>query len=112
MSKLQKIWLWIFGAMFVVPEIIFSIILSSVINYFGKDFLTLSSIFVDSRFFINNPFYFFTTLIIEIIAIIGLIILCIKHNKGIFAILLGVILLWLVFIFFMAYLSNNISLVL
>ncbi len=111
LSKMQKIWLWIFGAMFIIPEILFSIIPSSIINYFGKDFLTLSSLFVNSRFFINNSYYFFITLAIEFIGVIGLFIFSIKLNKKIFIILFSIIILWLLFIFFIGYLSSNINLV-
>jgi hypothetical protein len=111
MTKTQKIWLWIFIAMFAVPEILFSVTPSSIINYSGKDFLTLSSFFVDGRFFINNPFYFFIILIVEIAGIVGLLVLSIKSSKKIIAVLLGIILLWLFFIFFLAYISNSISLV-
>ena len=111
MTKTQKIWMWIFIAMFAVPEILFSIVPSSIINYSGKDFLTLSSFFIDSRFFINNPGYFFTTLIVELAGIIGLLILSIKSNKKIIYILLGIILLWLIFIFFLGFMANSISLV-
>ena len=107
----QKIWMWIFIAMFAIPEILFSIILSSIINYHGKDFLTLSSLFVNGRFFINNPFYFFITIIIEMIGVLGLLVISVKTKKIIFIILLGIILLWLLLIFFLGYVSNNISLV-
>lgn len=111
LSKTQKVWLWIFGAMFIIPEIIFSVIPSSIINYSGKDFLTLVSLFTDDRFFINNPSYFFITLIIELVGVIGLLVISIKSNKKILSILLVIVLLWLAFISFLGYLSNSISLV-
>lgn len=111
LTKKQKIWMWIFLAMFLIPEILFSILPSSIVNYTGKDFLTLSSIFVNSRFFINNPLYFFVALVIELISILGLLIISIKNNKKIFIILFGTILLWLLFVFFLAYVSNSINLV-
>ena len=107
----KKIWMWIFIAMFAIPEILFSVTLSSIINYHGKDFFTISSLFVSGRFFINNPFYFFVTIIIELIGVLGLLVISIKNKKIIFIILSGVILLWLLFIFFLGYVSNNISLV-
>ncbi len=112
MTKMQKIWLWIFIAMFVVPEILFLTIPSSIINYSGKDFLTLSSFFVNSRFFINNPLLFFVTLIVELLGVIGLITLSVKSNKKTISILLTIILLWLSFVLFLGYLSNSINLVL
>jgi len=107
----QKTWLWDFIAMFAVPEILFLTTWSSIVNYSGKDFLTLSSFFIDSRFFINYPFYFFTTLIIELIGVVSLLVLSIKLNKKIFTVLFGIILLWLVFVFFLGYMANSISLV-
>jgi len=110
MSKAQKIWLWIFGAMFLIPEIIFSTTLSSIINYSGKDFLTLSSLFVDGRFFINNPAFFYTVLLIEIIAIVGLLILSIKSSKKIVSVIPLIILMWLIFVFFLGYISDSINL--
>jgi len=111
MLKIQKIWMWIFIAMFALPEILFSTILSSILNYSGKSFLTLSSLFVGSRFFINNPLYFFIILVMEMISILGLIIISIKNKKIILTVLLAMILLWLMFVFFLGYVSNNISLV-
>lgn len=111
MTKTQKIWLWIFLAMFLVPEILFSITISSIVNYSGKDFLTLFSFFVDDRFFINNPFYFLTTLTIEWIGLLGLLIMAIKSRKKFLIVTLSIILLWLSFIFLLAYISSSIKLV-
>jgi len=110
MTKMQKKLLWLFGAMFLIPEILFSIILSSIVNYSGKDFLTLTSIFVDSRFFINNPTYFLIILIIELIGITGLLFLSIKNRRKIMSTILIIILLWLIFIFFLGSVSGSINL--
>ncbi len=107
----KKIWMWIFMAMFIIPEILFSTILSSIINYSGKDFLTLSSLFFNSRFFINNYFYFFVVIITELVGIFGLLIISIRNKKIIFITLLAIILLWLLFVFFLGYVSSNIRLV-
>jgi len=110
LTKIQKIWAWVFVVLFLIPEILFSIVISSIINYSGKDFLTISSLFFDSRFFINNPTYFFISLFVQIISILGLLILSKSINKIVFS-LLFIILFWLVFIFFLGYMSNTISLV-
>ena len=110
-QKTQKIWLWIFLAMFLIPEILFFTILSSIINYSEKDFLTLSSFFINDRFFINNPFYFFIVLIFEWIGILGLLIINIKSKNKILAFILGIIFLWLSFISILAYISNSIELI-
>jgi hypothetical protein len=111
MSKIQKIWLWIFGAMFLIPETLFLTTPSSIINYTGKDFLTLIPLFVGERFFINNPSYFLSVLVIELVAIMGLLIMSIKNRKTIFSIFLIFILFWLLFVFFLGYVSSTISLV-
>ena len=103
--------MWIFIAMFALPEILFFTIPSSIINYSGKNFLTLSSLFVDSQFFINNPRYFFADLIIELIAILGLLMISIKSGKKVSSLFLGIILLWLFFVSLLAYLSISVSIV-
>ena len=108
---MQKIWLGIFGAMFLIPEVLFSIIPSSIINYSGKDFLTLVSFFVDNRFFINNPSFFFLTLLAEFIALVGMLVLSIKNKKIVFSIILIIILIWLFFVSFLGYISSTMSLV-
>lgn len=110
LSKIQKTWLWIFGAMFVVSEVIFSIIISSIVNWFnGEEFITLHSFFIDSRFFINHWPYFFGVLIIEMVGVLGLFIISLRLRKKMQLILLGIIFLWLIFIFFIGYLSNSIN---
>jgi len=111
LSKIMKIWMGIFIAMFAIPEILFSIIPSSIINYSGKLFLTLSSLFFDSKFFINNPFYFFIIIIVEFIGVLGLLIISVKNKKIIFIILLTIILLWLLLVFFLGYMSNSVRLI-
>lgn len=110
-SKMQKTWLWVFSGMVIVPELVFSILPSSVINYSGKDFLTLTSLFVDDRFFINNPSYFLFTLIVEIVGVIGLLVISIKYRKKVFITFLVAILLWLLFILFLGYVTSTIQLV-
>lgn len=109
LSKIQKIWTWIFAAMFIVPEVLFLIIPSSIINYTGKTFLTLLTPFFDSRFFINHPSLFFTVLIIELLGLVGLFAITIKANKKLFAICLLLISLWLIFLIFLAYISNSVN---
>src|ERR1700733_3660126 len=90
MSKMQKTCLWIFGAMFLVPESIFLILPSSIVNYFlGRDLLNIYSLFFDSHFFINNWFYFPKVLGIEFIGLLGLLIISIKSKKKELTILLA-----------------------
>lgn len=109
---MQKTWLWIFGAMFVVPEVLFAIIPATLLNYFtGDNFLKLHSVFIDNYFFIDNWYYAFTILIIELVGAFGLMVISIKSKKKTFTVLFGLILLWLIFIIFIGYLFNKISLV-
>lgn len=107
---MQKTWLWIFGGMFVVPEVLFFTIPSSIINYSNKLFLTLITPFFDSRLFINNPKIFFLILVIELVGVVGLLVLNVKSRKKLFSFLLGVVLLWLLFIAFLMYVSTSINL--
>jgi hypothetical protein len=109
LSKLQKNWLWVFGLMFLIPEILFSTLLSSIINYSKYDFLTLSSIFFDKRFFINNPFFFYSTLIIELLGLFGLLIISIKNKKILYSLIIFMNILWFLFLFFLEYITNNIN---
>ena len=111
LAKKDKIWMWIFIAVFAIPEIFFSTLLSSIINYSGKKFLTLSSLFVDNKFFINNPSVLFLVLIIETISLLYLLFLSFKLKKTILIIFLILLLAWLSYILFLGYISNSISLV-
>src|SRR5687768_10307584 len=112
LSKMQKTWSWIFGAIFLIPEIIFFTIPSTIINYSTKgDFLALYSFFVNRSFFIDNWSYAFVVLTIEIIGVLGLFIISIKSRQKVFAILLILVLLWLCFIAFIGYISSKIQLV-
>ena len=110
MSKTQKIWAWIFGAMFVVPEVLFLVIPSSIINYSNKLFLTLVTPFFDSKLFINSPKIFFVVLILELVGVLGLFVISVKSKKKLISVLLVVIFLWLAFLLFLAYISSSIRL--
>ena len=61
-TKIQKIWLWIFGAMFIVPEILWSPILTYILPFF----LGSSYKFRDSFIFSGYSSSLITSLIIFI----------------------------------------------
>ena len=97
--------------MFAIPEILFSSIFLSVANLMGTNFNTLSSIFINDKIFSDKPIYLLIILIVEFIGALGLFVLTIKFNKKLFAILLGVVLLWLFIIFSIAYIYSNMSII-
>jgi hypothetical protein len=103
--------MWVFIAMFAIPEILFSSIFLSVANLMGTNFNTLSSIFINDKIFSDKPIYLLIILIVEFIGALGLFVLTIKFNKKLFAILLGVVLLWLFIIFSIAYIYSNMSII-
>ncbi|OGZ75275.1 MAG: hypothetical protein A3G45_02730 [Candidatus Staskawiczbacteria bacterium RIFCSPLOWO2_12_FULL_37_15] len=107
MTKMQKVWLWIFIAMFAVPEILFFITplsISSVINNFsGINIRPPIYLFISKQFLTDNPIYPLFAMVIEWVGILGLLIKSIKFNKKIVAVLLGIILVWLSFIIFVGY---------
>jgi len=110
MTKIQKIWLWIFIAMFAVPEILWG----SLIKVFKISFLPL---YKDVQYFSDNPGVAFLLIIIEIIGISGIIYLLNKKSlsvslklKYIFNILLIIILVILVISLFLSYGMSKINL--
>lgn len=106
MSKMQKGLLWLFGAMFLVPEILFFTTPSLISSLNGKSFLAISSLIVNYKIFFSHPFYLLTIIVVEWIGILGLFILCIRTNKKIIAILPFIVLLWLSFIFMIVYVTG------
>lgn len=110
LSKLQKIWLWIFGAMFLVPEILFLNIFSYVsVIFFSKEIPTIFSLI--SKNYSFSPVVFLFIVAIEILGVLGLFIFFIKLNKKTLSILAGIVLLWLLFIFWFINALSHISLV-
>lgn len=110
MIKKDKNYLWIVVILMVsIPEILFNTTISSIVNYIGKDFLTINSLFFDSRFFINNSTIFLTSLFIELCGLIGLLILSIKSKKiKLLSIPIILWILWLSFVFFLGYTASSI----
>lgn len=107
LSKVQKIWLWIFGAMFVVPEVLFFTTPMLIRAIYGESFYNLSSFIVNYRIFFSYPFYLLTIISIEILGVFGSLIISIRSNKKIISILLGIILFWLLFIFLLVYATSG-----
>lgn len=106
MSKMQKIWLSIFAAMFLIPEILFFTTLSLVSSINGKSFYDISSPVANYSIFFSHPFYLLFIIAIELLGVFGLIIFCLKSNRKLFAIIPFVISLWLLFIFVVVYVTG------
>ena len=73
---MQKVWLWIFGAMFAVPEILWG----NLLKIFKINFLP---IYKDVQYFTDNPKMAFLVIIAEIIGIFGIIYFLNKKSLGI-----------------------------
>ena len=114
MTKIQKVWLWVFSAMFIIPEILFSFIVSFFASLYGVgNFPFLYEYFINPQFFIDNPTYLFIILIIECLGMLGLLVWNVKFNNYRYKIILTAIttltLILLLFIFFVGYLVSNMS---
>ncbi len=113
MTRLQKIWFWISLSLFLIPEILFSPLISLVAFFFGvENFPSLIYRFISQQFFLDNQFYSFIILIIEIVGVIGLLIYNKKFSRNIsVAILLFVILIILILLLYVGFsLRHGISL--
>ena len=78
MTKKQKIWFWVFFAMFVVPEVLWGAV-SGVLYLFFK--INIRPVFPDSQ--IINSHYSLVVLILvaELVGIIGVWKILIKNNN-------------------------------
>jgi len=109
MTKIQKIWMWIFSAMFLIPEILWG----NLIKVFKISFLP---VYKNIQFFINNPPVAFLVIIVEIAGITGIIYLLNKKNiisnstfKNIYNIVLIFVLLALLASLFLSLVVSRIS---
>ena len=113
MTKIQKVWLGIFLAMFIVPEVLFSFLVSTIFSLLGRKFYFIYQLFIKEQFFTDNPAYLFISICIEIIGLLGLLMFNIKYNKSkakqIYSILLVFVLICLCVIFYIGYSISNIS---
>lgn len=106
---MQKGLLWLFGAMFLIPEILFFNIIVFIGFFLGIDVPTFFSIFIKGYNFSQIISILF--IIIEIVGVFGLLMLSVKFRKISFSIILGIIILWLLFILYLAIGFSQMSLV-
>jgi hypothetical protein len=115
MTKIQKTWMWVFIAMFALPEILFFntplalISLSS--NFSASDINPPIYFLINPQFFIDYPVFSLLVMIIEWLGVLGLFVISIKFSKKIPAILLGIILLWLSVELYLGYIISSMSVV-
>jgi len=108
LSKMQKTWLWIFGAMFIVPEVLWG-------NLIGILHMPLLPFYGNVQIFTDNPMIAYLVIIIEIIGVGGLIYLSNKQYHGtklnyLFNIILILVLLLLIASLFLSYAISNMNL--
>ena len=107
MNTKQKTLLGIFLGMFVVPEILFSFIISSVLFLFGINFPFILGQFINPQIFTDNQNITFLFIGIEWLGILGLIFQNTKFNKTksktILTIVLSLLLIFLTLVFYTAY---------
>jgi len=108
MTKIQKIWMWIFIAMFAVPEILFLSIPLSLANILGYNFSAPVAIIFGDQFLSNNAIFFIFALA-ELVGAGGLLILFVRTKKIAVSIFLAIILIWLLFIFYIAGVYSTMS---
>ena len=113
MAKKQKVWLGVFLAMFIVPEVLFSFLISSIASLFGYIFPSLYTFFINPQFFVDHAIYLFGFLFMELLGVLGLLVLNFKFNEGkyrkIITAILGLIFISLSIIFYLGYIIANIS---
>ena len=111
MKKKEKIWFWIFLIMFILPEFIFSFLISSISSFLGVvSFPFIYKMFVSQQFFIDNQIYLFLALVVEFLGLLGLLISNIRFSNNKFIrILLVVLLIFLGFTFIIGYSISNMS---
>jgi len=117
MTKIQKIWLWIFIAMFAIPEILWSPVINFIYIFvknsdpaqlFRVNFLTEA----------GPSFLYRAIVLVQLIGICGFLFIIVKNTKNIFKkwqyyilLVLGLILVLLTFFVFYLITFLNISLV-
>jgi len=106
MSKTQKIWMWIFIAMFALPEILFITSPALLMSILGKSFTNINSLVVNYDFFLAYPIYLLIIIATEFIGVAGLAVFSARLKKKIALILSGILLLWLLFIFAVVYITG------
>lgn len=108
LSKLQKTWTWIFGAMVIVPEVLWG----NLIKALRVPFLP---IYGNIQIFTSKPALAYLVIIMEIVGTIGLIYLLNREYqngklKYFFNAFLGLVLLLLIISLCLSYAISNIQL--
>ena len=112
MTKTQKIWLAIFLAMFLVPEVLWGALLNAVTSVFGSP---AHSIYYNLQAFDDQPILAYIIILTEIIAIIGLLIVNYtiqyknKITKIVSYVVLALLEITLIFILLINYMISHIS---
>jgi hypothetical protein len=108
MSKIEKIWLWISAAMFLIPEILWFTISNVLSNFFGNNdpiiFLRINFVNMQGYSFLYKAVVFF-----QLLGSLGFIFFLIKYknmNKIIYCILLFIGILVFFISLFSFYLIN------
>ena len=99
LTKNQKTWMWIFIAMFAIPEITFSFIISLI----PIGMSPLYTVLINKQFFLDNPIYLLVSQFIELIGVLGLLYLSIKSKRKILSVLLSIVVLLLIFIAYVGF---------
>lgn len=106
MTKIQKIWLSLFSVMFLLPELLFSPIILSVLFLFGINFSPIMFSVIKEQFFLDHQFFSFLPVVIEILGIIGLFNFNSKLNKTKYKKLINTFLILIIlFLSFILFLS-------
>ncbi|OGI78973.1 hypothetical protein A3F19_03050 [Candidatus Nomurabacteria bacterium RIFCSPHIGHO2_12_FULL_37_29] len=112
MMKIQKIWLGVFVVMFVVPEILWGALISSIASIFKINF---HSLLTNSQVFSDHPIFAYLIICTEIIGIAGLLHRNLKNNyenkilKNILSTILVMLIIMLLGLLYLNYAMSNIS---
>lgn len=111
MTKKQKVWLGIFLAMFIVPEIIWGTLVNALTSILHID---IHSVVLDALFFSHHPGYAYLIILMEIIGLSGLLVLNMRgaYNKivrNFINIIMVILLLSLILLLFLNFSISNMS---
>jgi hypothetical protein len=107
MTKLQKIKLYVFVAMFLIPEVVFAFVVSffGLLLKFNTPFWLGG--FADTQFFAYHRLYVFGALFVEILGILGLFIYNLRFNRNwsrwVLSFLLLILLVAAMLVFYIGY---------
>jgi hypothetical protein len=111
MTKLQKIQLYVFVAMFLIPEVMFAPAVSFLALLLKFNPPSWLGAVAHTHFFANHLFYHLGALFVEILGILGLFIYSLRLNRNwsrwILSFLLLVLLVAVMLVFYFGYGSRN-----